>query len=95
MAKVQVLMNNGTIKVMESMYARALVHVGKAHIIGKSVKQGEYMTKEIKAPEIEKKSEVLVDDELSLARSEYKEKFGKKAFGGWNLEKIKAKISEA
>jgi hypothetical protein len=33
-------------------------------------------------------------DELNKARAIYKEKFGKKAFGGWTIEEITAKLNE-
>lgn len=34
-------------------------------------------------------------DELSLARAEYQDKFGKRAFHGWSLDVLKSKIAEA
>ncbi|MCO5085148.1 MAG: hypothetical protein M9939_26655 [Mesorhizobium sp.] len=36
-----------------------------------------------------------LDDELTALRSEYQEKVGKRAYHGWNVEALKAKIAEA
>lgn len=34
-------------------------------------------------------------DELKALRAEYAEKFGKKPFGGWDVDTLRAKIAEA
>ena len=92
MAKVMVMMNNGTTKRMEKRFARALVHCKKAIIVD------DYEKKVITPAMMENKYVPPVEqtkDELSETRAEYQEKFNKKPFHGWSVEELKAKIAEA
>lgn len=84
MSKVRVKMNDGRIKEMDNYYAKALIHCRKAVLID------DYEKKVIHSSDYEKKG---VDrDELLYLRAKYQEKFGKRAFHGWDAEELKNKI---
>lgn len=98
MARVKILMNNGSIKSVEKIHARALVHCKKAVYLkeyeNKMVSSDDYLKKELN-PEKSNKLSFSLEDELVSIRSAYQEKMGKKPFHGWSIEQIKQKMEES
>lgn len=94
MAKVTVIMNNGRAKSMEPRFARTLVKLKKAIYADeyekKVIEPNSYETKTLNNDKVDDDK-----DELSNAREQYKEKFGKRPFHGWGLDVLKSKIAEA
>lgn len=89
MARSTIVMNNGNVKTMETRFARVLVGLNKA------VYADSYEKKVIEQNSLNNDKIVDDKDELSKAREEYKEKFGKRPFHGWGLDVLKSKIAEA
>lgn len=106
MARVTIIMKNGgRKKTVDSTYARALIHIGKAVYADdyekKVIEPTTYNNKTIKkevvvektpAPVVAEKSQ---EDELATLRKAYQDKFNKKAYYGWNVEQLKAKLAQA
>lgn len=57
--------------------------------------RAEYGTRVIEAVDAPKKAEASGDDGMKALREEYQRVVGKKPFGGWDAETIKAKMAEA
>lgn len=65
--------------------ARILAALGRA----------EYGTRVVEAVNEPKKAKAPADDGMKALREEYQRVVGKKPFGGWDAETIKAKMAEA
>lgn len=94
MEKVTVIMKSGRVRSMDARFARTLVKLKKAVYADsyekKVIEPNFYETKTLNNDKVIKGM-----DELSNAREEYKEKFGKRPFHGWGLDVLKSKIDEA